>query len=155
VVAAEVRGATRAAAGSRKRLRPDLNLFDFTLLVIGAVIGADIYVVAADRGRTARAGSVGGLGLSYALAKDGLFPHPFARLHHQFGTPYVGLAFQALAALAFANVLDLTNLIDGAMFFLGDAARGKRPRRLPCCDRKTEGERSRSVRMLPRRRRTS
>jgi basic amino acid/polyamine antiporter, APA family len=46
-VAAEVRGATRAAAGSRKRLRPDLNLFDFTLLVIGAVIGADIYVVAA------------------------------------------------------------------------------------------------------------
>ena len=57
--------------------------------------------------------------LSYALARDGLFPQPFGRLHARFGTPYVGILFQAVAAFVFANVLDLTHLIDSAMFFLG------------------------------------
>jgi APA family basic amino acid/polyamine antiporter len=57
--------------------------------------------------------------LSYALARDGLFPQPFGRLHNQFGTPYVGLTFQALAALVLASFLDLTHLISTAMFFLG------------------------------------
>ncbi len=41
-------GADLTASGRRaRRLRRDLNLADFTLLVIGAVIGADVYVVAA------------------------------------------------------------------------------------------------------------
>jgi amino acid transporter len=57
--------------------------------------------------------------LSYALARDGLFPRAFARVHKRFGTPYVGLVFQAVAAFAFANLLDLTHLIDAAVFFLG------------------------------------
>jgi basic amino acid/polyamine antiporter, APA family len=57
--------------------------------------------------------------LSYALARDGLFPRPFAQLSPRFGTPYVGLVFQAVAAAVLANVFDLTHLIDSAMLFLG------------------------------------
>jgi amino acid transporter len=57
--------------------------------------------------------------LSYAMATDGLFPAPFARLHGERGTPYVGLLFQAATALAISAILDLTNLISIAVFFLG------------------------------------
>lgn len=57
--------------------------------------------------------------LSYALAADGLFPAAFARIHPKFGTPHVGLAFQAAAALAGATLFDLRGLITISVFFLG------------------------------------
>ncbi len=57
--------------------------------------------------------------LSYALAADGLFPAAFARIHPKFGTPHVGLAFQAVAALIGATLFDLRGLITIAVFFLG------------------------------------
>ncbi len=57
--------------------------------------------------------------LSYAMASDGLFPPPFARLHHRFGTPWVGLLLQAVWALLGASVLDLSGLIAGSVVFLG------------------------------------
>jgi amino acid transporter len=57
--------------------------------------------------------------LSYALAADGLFPSAFARIHPKFGTPHVGLAFQAAFALIGATLFDLRGLITIAVFFLG------------------------------------
>ena len=57
--------------------------------------------------------------LSFALAKDGLFPRPFASVHPKFRTPYWGLAFQALAAFVGATFFDLRGLITIAVFFLG------------------------------------
>lgn len=57
--------------------------------------------------------------LSYALAADGLFPSGFSRLHPQYGTPYVGLAFQAAFALVGSTLFDLRGLITIAVFFLG------------------------------------
>jgi amino acid transporter len=59
--------------------------------------------------------------LSYALGADGLFPPAFARIHPKYGTPYVGLAFQAAAALLGATLFDLRGLITIAVFFLGIA----------------------------------
>lgn len=57
--------------------------------------------------------------LSYAIATDGLFPTVFARLHPRFGTPYVGLLFQAVSALIIAPLFNLASLIDTAVVFLG------------------------------------
>jgi amino acid transporter len=57
--------------------------------------------------------------LSYAMARDGLWPSAFARLHPRFGTPYVGLLFQAASAPLVALVFDLTDLLACAVFFLG------------------------------------
>ena len=57
--------------------------------------------------------------LSYALAADGMFPSAFARIHPRFGTPHVGLAFQAAFALVGATLFDLRGLITIAVFFLG------------------------------------
>jgi amino acid transporter len=59
--------------------------------------------------------------LSYALSADGLFPSAFARIHPKYGTPYVGLAFQAAAAFIGATLFDLSGLITIAVFFLGIA----------------------------------
>jgi amino acid transporter len=57
--------------------------------------------------------------LSYALAADGLFPSAFARIHPRFGTPHVGLAFQAAFAIVGSIFFDLRGLITIAVFFLG------------------------------------
>jgi amino acid transporter len=57
--------------------------------------------------------------LSYAMARDGLFPPLFARIHSKWGTPDQGLIFQAVSAFVVAAVLDLTSLIAISVFFLG------------------------------------
>lgn len=57
--------------------------------------------------------------LSYALASDGLFPRPFARLHGEYKTPWVGLAFQGVTSLGLALVGQLSGLISSSVFFLG------------------------------------
>lgn len=57
--------------------------------------------------------------LSYALAADGLFPAPFARIHPRFGTPQVGLVFEGIAAVIGATLFDLRGLITVSVFFLG------------------------------------
>jgi amino acid transporter len=56
--------------------------------------------------------------LSYALAKDGFLPSPFARLHPRFGTPYVGVAFQAVSAIVCSTLLDLRAILSTAVLFL-------------------------------------
>jgi amino acid transporter len=57
--------------------------------------------------------------LSYAMAMDGLFPAAFARIHPKFGTPFIDLGFQAVSAVVFALLFDLTHLIAISVFFLG------------------------------------
>lgn len=57
--------------------------------------------------------------LSYAMARDGLFPAPFARIHPRFGTPYLGIAFQAVSALAGALFVDIRSLIAVAVSLCG------------------------------------
>ncbi|CCF83093.1 APC family permease [Nitrolancea hollandica] len=57
--------------------------------------------------------------LSYAMAADGLFPSAFCRLHPRFGTPYIGLIFQAISALLVVQFVGITDLINGSVFFLG------------------------------------
>lgn len=57
--------------------------------------------------------------LSYAMARDELWPLAFARVHQRFGTPYLGLLFQAASAPLVALVFDLTDLLASAVFFLG------------------------------------
>lgn len=63
--------------------------------------------------------SLGVARLSYALAADGLFPAPFARLHSRYGTPHNGLLFQAAFAVIGSTLFDLRGLITIAVFFLG------------------------------------
>jgi basic amino acid/polyamine antiporter, APA family len=80
------------------------------LMSVGALVSVaavfDVFTLAVAR-------------LSYAMASDGLLPPPFARLHPKFGTPVPGLLFQGAAALVLSFVLDVSRLIDVAVFFLG------------------------------------
>src|SRR5436190_8597 len=57
--------------------------------------------------------------LSYAMARDALFPAPFAKIHPRFHTPYLGIAFQAVCALVGSLLFDLRGLIAISVFFLG------------------------------------
>ena len=57
--------------------------------------------------------------LSYAMAADGLFPTPFAKIHRRYRTPYLGLIFQALCALIGSLFFELQSLIAISVFFLG------------------------------------
>jgi len=80
------------------------------LMAIGAVVSiAGVYDVF----------TLGLARLSYAMASDRLFPPPFARLHGRWGTPVVGLVFQAVTALGAALLFDVRSLITVSVFFLG------------------------------------
>ncbi|CCF83112.1 APC family permease [Nitrolancea hollandica] len=57
--------------------------------------------------------------LSYAMAADGVFPSAFRRIHPKFGTPSFGIVFQAVSALIVVQLVGITDLIAGSMFFLG------------------------------------
>jgi amino acid transporter len=64
--------------------------------------------------------------LGYALAADGLFPRAFARIHHRFKTPYLGIIIQAATALAAAitatfHADGLSTLIATSVFFMAIA----------------------------------
>ncbi len=63
--------------------------------------------------------SLGLARLSYAMAADGLLPAPLARLHPRFGTPAIGLGFQAACAFVVALLINVQSLIAISVFFLG------------------------------------
>jgi basic amino acid/polyamine antiporter, APA family len=79
------------------------------LMSAGAIISiagvCDVFMLAVAR-------------LSFAMARDGFFPQPFARLSRG-GTPWVGLVFQGLCAAIGVVLADIRSLIDAAVFFLG------------------------------------
>jgi APA family basic amino acid/polyamine antiporter len=79
------------------------------LMSVGAIISIagvyDVFTLAVAR-------------LSFAMARDGLFPGPFARLSRG-GTPWVGIVFQGASAAIGVFLVDIRSLIDAAMFFLG------------------------------------
>ncbi len=56
--------------------------------------------------------------LSYALARDGLFPKPFAWVHAGSGAPYVGILFQSGSALVCTTLFSLGSLLTTAVVFL-------------------------------------
>src|SRR5205814_8558704 len=57
--------------------------------------------------------------LSHALPTHRHVPTPFAKIHPRSHTPYLGIAFQALCALAASLLFDLRSLIAISVFFLG------------------------------------
>ena len=57
--------------------------------------------------------------LTYAMAADGLLPHPLRAIHRRFATPYVALLVQAAFGFIMLRLLDLTHLIDIGMFLIG------------------------------------
>lgn len=56
--------------------------------------------------------------LSYAMAVDGLFPRPFAKVHGRFGTPYVALIIQGVLAFALCLYSGIAELISFSVFNL-------------------------------------
>ena len=59
--------------------------------------------------------------LSYAMSVDGLFPKSFSSIHPKFGTPYIALAVQGLAAFVLSIYSGIANLISFSVFNLGFA----------------------------------
>ena len=57
--------------------------------------------------------------LSYALAREAAFPAPFGRLHAKYRTPWVGLLFQGILAVAASQFFDISGVLGTAVFFLG------------------------------------
>jgi amino acid transporter len=57
--------------------------------------------------------------LSYALAREGAFVTPFARLHARFGTPWVGLIIHGAIAVTASQFFDISGVLGVAVFFLG------------------------------------
>lgn len=98
--------ALRAALqGSGLPARWALPLMSLGALI--AIVGVfDVFMLSVSR-------------LSYALARDGLFPTPFARLHRRYGTPWAGLLFQAGSALGVSLLSNVGALIAASVFFLG------------------------------------
>ena len=56
--------------------------------------------------------------LGYAMAADGLLPHPLASIHERFRTPYVALVVQAAIAAGLTFVDRIAELISFAVFNL-------------------------------------
>ena len=66
--------------------------------------------------------------IPFAMARDGLFPAPFARLHPRFATPVAAIVLQAAWAAVLVLIGNYGGLVDGVVFadwiFFGLAAAG-------------------------------
>ena len=83
---------------------------------IGALImtvGALFSVAGSDE-----SGMLGSARLAYAMAIDGLFPRAFAKVHPNYGTPYVALIVQGVLAFVLSNIGNLPGMISFAVFNL-------------------------------------
>jgi len=74
-------------------------------------VGALVSVSGSDE-----SGILGTSRLAYAMAIDGLFPRPFARLHPRFGTPWVVLVFEGAVAFILASFSGIRSLISFSVF---------------------------------------
>ena len=86
--------------------KPWLLLF----VKVGAVIGLTSILLSTCYGQSR---------VFYAMARDGLLPAAFARLHPRFGTPWLGTIFIALGMALTAGLLPITLL--GDLISLGTA----------------------------------
>jgi basic amino acid/polyamine antiporter, APA family len=57
--------------------------------------------------------------LSYALARERSFPGVFATMNPRYQTPWVGLVFQGALAIGASLWLDISSVLQTAVFFLG------------------------------------
>lgn len=100
---ADALGSLLSGAGLPSRWGPGFVSAGALISILGV---CDVYMLSVAR-------------LSYALALDGSFPRPFARLHPKYGTPWVGLVFQGVVAIATSLVFDISGVLGVAVFFLG------------------------------------
>jgi amino acid transporter len=83
----------------------------YVVLVIG--VGALFSIAGADE-----SGTMGTSRLAYAMALDGLLPHSFAKVHEDYGTPYVALIILCSAAFVVSVFGGLAALINSSVFLL-------------------------------------
>jgi APA family basic amino acid/polyamine antiporter len=100
---ADALGALLSGAGLPAEWGPGFISAGALISIVGV---CDVYMLSVAR-------------LSYALALDGSFPRPFAHLHPKYGTPWVGLVFQGVVAVATSLVFDISGVLGVAVFFLG------------------------------------
>jgi amino acid transporter len=87
----------------------------WTVVLATGIIGVGALLAISGANET---GMLGTSRISYAMALDGLFPKPFAKLHPRFKTPYIGLIIQSSTALIASILGNLNQLISSAVFFL-------------------------------------
>ncbi len=83
------------------------------IMVAVVGIGALFSILGADE-----SGTIGTSRLAYAMAIDGLLPRAFARVHKDYGTPYVALIVLCAAAFVVSVFGGLAALIDASVFLL-------------------------------------
>lgn len=105
---APLASATAAIAGSNQTLA----------LIAGSIVGVGALISVAGSDES---GMIGTSRLGYALAADGLFPSIFAKVHHRYKTPYLGIIVQAATALAAALIGSLAALIATSVFLMAIA----------------------------------
>jgi amino acid transporter len=91
---------------------PLLALVGVSIVGIGALIS----IAGSDE-----SGMIGTASLGYALAVDGLFPKPFAKLHPRYKTPYLGILIQSVTALIASIIGQLNTLVATSVFLLAIA----------------------------------
>jgi amino acid transporter len=84
-----------------------------SLMVLLVGVGALFSIAGADE-----SGTIGTSRLAYAMALDGLLPHSFAKVHKNYGTPYVALIVLCSAAFVVSVFGGLAALINSSVFLL-------------------------------------
>jgi APA family basic amino acid/polyamine antiporter len=90
---------------------PTSAFTDAVLLVVG--VGALFSILGADE-----SGTIGTTRLAYGMAVDGLLPRSFAKVHSEFGTPYIALVVLCGTAFVVSVFGGLAALISSSVFLL-------------------------------------
>ena len=83
------------------------------IMIIVVGVGALFSILGADE-----SGTIGTSRLAYAMSLDGLLPHSFAKVHKDYGTPYVALIVLCSAAFVVSVFGGLAALISSSVFLL-------------------------------------
>lgn len=87
------------------------SLASLMVLVVG--VGALFSIAGADE-----SGTIGTSRLAYAMALDGMLPRSFAKVHEDYGTPYIALIVLCSAAFVVSVFGGLAALIRSSVFLL-------------------------------------